>query len=456
MSFLPIQTIFLTFESVYKPQKLCYNEDKVQRKGRVSFMEQDTRCAEILCIGTELLMGNVVNTNAAYIAKELAGLGINLYHQSVVGDNPVRLKESLTLAFSRADIVITTGGLGPTYDDLTKETIAAYFGRKLVLHEPSYRKLCAYFASTGREMTGNNKKQSYMPEGCTVFDNPNGTAPGCCIEQDGKMLMMLPGPPREMKPMFDHWVVPMLRRGTHNRLISKNLHFFGIGESALESRLHELMETSLNPTIAPYAKTGEVMLRVTASAADEAEAERLMEPVLAQIREVAGTYLYGIDVGDLQTAAVRLLKEKGLHAATAESCTGGLVSKRLTEVSGSSEVFECGICSYSNRIKAQVLGVREETLRTFGAVSRETAAEMAAGVRRLSGADIGISVTGNAGPSASEGKPVGLVYVGVDSAPYREVLELHIRRTDEDAREYIRWIASSNAIDQILKAAKKF
>ncbi len=420
------------------------------------FMEQDTRCAEILCIGTELLMGNVVNTNAAYIAKELAGLGINLYHQSVVGDNPARLKESLSLAFSRADIVITTGGLGPTYDDLSKETIAAYFGRKLVLHEPSYQRMCAYFASIGREMTENNKKQAYMPEGCTVFDNPNGTAPGCCIEQDGKTVMMLPGPPREMKPMFDHWCVPILRRGSHTKLVSKNLHFFGIGESTLENKLHDLMESSLNPTVAPYAKTGEVMLRVTASVTDESEAEALMAPVLAQISEAAGEFLYGVDVGDLQTAAVHLLKEKGLHVATAESCTGGLVSKRLTEVSGSSEVFECGICCYSNRIKAELLGVKENTLRTFGAVSREAAAEMAAGVRRLSGADIGISVTGNAGPSASEGKPVGLVYIGVDSLPYREVIELHIRRTDEDAREYIRWLASSNALDQILKAAKKF
>ncbi len=412
--------------------------------------------AEILCIGTEILMGNIVNTNAAYIAKELAVLGVNLYHQSVVGDNPVRLRKSLELAFSRADIVITTGGLGPTYDDLSKETIAAYFGRKLVLHQPSYNKLCAYFQRTGREMTENNKKQAFMPENCIVFDNPNGTAPGCCIQQDGKMLMMLPGPPREMKPMFDHWVVPILEKETGTRLFSKNLYFFGIGESSLESRLRELMEQSTNPTIAPYAKTGEVMLRVTANAENKEQAERLMAPVLVEINRQAGEFLYGIDVDDLQTAAVRMLCEKGLHAATAESCTGGLVSKRITDVSGSSEVFECGLCTYSNRMKENLLSVSAQTLEQYGAISAQTAAEMAAGVRRVSGAEIGVSVTGNAGPNASEGKEVGLVYVAVDSDWHKEVIELRLRRTDEDAREYIRWVASSNALNLILKTAKKF
>lgn len=419
-------------------------------------METYCKNAEILCIGTEILMGNIVNTNAAYIAKELASLGVNLYYQSVVGDNPVRLKQSLELAFSRADTVITTGGLGPTYDDLTKETIAEYFGRKLVLHEPSYEKLCQYFARIGREMTDNNKKQAYMPEGCQVFDNPNGTAPGCCIQQDGKTLMMLPGPPREMKPMFDHWAVPILKQGNSKILVSKNLHFFGIGESMLENKLRDLMETSINPTIAPYAKTGEVMLRVTASVANEKDAETVMAPALARITAEAGQYLYGIDVGDLQTAAVLALKEKGLKVAAAESCTGGMVTERLTQVSGASQVLECGMCTYSNEMKAKLLGVKESTLQEFGAISQETAREMAEGIRQVSGADIGVSVTGNAGPSASEGKEVGLVYVGVSSDAFSEVLELHIRRTDDDAREYIRYLASSHAIHEILKAVKNF
>lgn len=412
--------------------------------------------AEILCIGTELLMGDIVNTNAAYIAKEMAALGINLYYQSVVGDNTQRLKESLVLAFSRVDTVITTGGLGPTYDDLTKETIADYFGQKLVLHQPSYDRLCAYFARNNREMTENNKKQAFMPERCTVLENPNGTAPGCCIEQDGKTLIMLPGPPREMKPMFDHWAVPILTKDSEYTLVSKNLYFFGIGESTLESRLKDLMVNSRNPTVAPYAKTGEVMLRVTARVHRPDEAEGVMAPALKIIEETAGEYLYGVNVGNLQTAAVRILREKGLHAAAAESCTGGLVVKRLTEVSGSSAVFECGVCTYSNRMKAQILHVKEETLQKFSAVSPEVAAEMAEGVCALSGADIGVSVTGNAGPEPSEGKPVGMVFVGVHSKNYKAVIPLNIRRTDEDAREYIRYLASSQALYQIIEAAKRF
>ena len=215
------------------------------------------------------------------------------------------------------------------------------------------------------------------------------------------------------------------------------------------------MVSSLNPTVAPYAKTGEVMLRVTAKVRDPKEADTVMAPVMEKIREAAGAYLYGIDVGNLQTAAVRLLKEKGLHVAMAESCTGGLVSKRITEVSGASEVFECGICTYSNRMKQQFLHVKEKTLQKFGAVSAETAAEMAEGIRAVSGADIGVSVTGNAGPGASEGKPVGMVFVGVSSKNYTSVISLNIRRTDEDAREYIRYIASSQAIYQIIEAAKR-
>ena len=417
------------------------------------FVKVENRSAEILCIGTEILMGDIVNTNAAYIAKELAGLGINLYHQSVVGDNPVRLREALELAFSRADIVITTGGLGPTYDDLSTETIAAYFGRNLVVHQPSMEALEAYFVRRGIEMTENNRKQAMMPEGCQVFDNPNGTAPGCAIEGDGKVAIMLPGPPREMKPMFDHWVVPYLTRGNTTRLVSHNLHFFGIGESNLESKLHDLMTGSLNPTVAPYAKTGEVMLRVTARVEGDQDPEAIMAPAMARIMEEAGEFLYGIDVGDLQTAAVRALTEKGLEAAVAESCTGGLVAQRLTQVPGASQVFHCGIVSYSGEMKEKLLGVSAETLQKEGAVSAQTAREMAAGVRRLSGAAIGAAVTGNAGPTAQDNQPVGRVYVAVDSPWFSQVLTLDIRRTDEDARAYIRHVASSNALNLIRQAA---
>ncbi len=416
------------------------------------------RSAEILCIGTEILMGDIINTNAAYIAKELAGLGINVYHQSVVGDNPQRLKESLALAFSRADIVITTGGLGPTYDDLSKETIAAYFNRKLVMDEESLHAIECHFLRLNRVMTDNNKKQAMMPEGCVIFANHNGTAPGCAIEgegeQQGKTAIMLPGPPREMKPMFEQGVKPFLLKDSDTRLVSHTMHFFGIGESMLESILHELMEESTNPTVAPYAKTGEVQLRVTARVKQGEDAEVLLQPVMEQIKEKVGEFLYGIDVGDLQTAAVWALKEKNLHVAVAESCTGGYVAKRITDVSGASDVFECGICSYSNRIKHQILGVKQETLDTFGAISEETVREMAEGVRRISGAEIGVSVTGNAGPQASEGKGVGLVYIGVDSDHFKKVFMLHVNRKDQDARETIRYLASSHALSLILKAVE--
>ena len=416
------------------------------------------RSAEILCIGTEILMGDIINTNAAYIAKELAGLGINVYHQSVVGDNPQRLKESLALAFSRADIVITTGGLGPTYDDLSKETIAAYFNRKLVMDEESLHAIECHFLRLNRVMTDNNKKQAMMPEGCVIFANHNGTAPGCAIEgkgeQQGKTAIMLPGPPREMKPMFEQGVKPFLLKDSDTRLVSHTMHFFGIGESMLESILHELMEESTNPTVAPYAKTGEVQLRVTARVKQGEDAEALLQPVMEQIKEKVGEFLYGIDVGDLQTAAVWALKEKNLHVAVAESCTGGYVAKRITDVSGASDVFECGICSYSNRIKHQILGVKQETLDTFGAISEETAREMAEGVRRISGAEIGVSVTGNAGPQASEDKDVGLVYIGVDSDHFKKVFMLHVNRKDQDARETIRYLASSHALSLILKAVE--
>ena len=415
-----------------------------------------TKSAEILCIGTELLMGDIVNTNAAYIARRLAELGINLYHQSVVGDNPARLRDSLKTAFSRADIVITTGGLGPTYDDLSKETVAAYFGRKLVMHAESLEALESYFSRLGRPMTDNNRKQAMMPEGCTVFKNPNGTAPGCAIEQEGRIAILLPGPPREMEPMMDHAVMPFLQRFQEYRLVSHNLHFFGIGESALEEKLRALMTSSLNPTIAPYAKTGEVMLRVTARVRDPSEAEALMAPAFEKINEAAGEFLYGIDVGDLQTALVRALSEKGLQVALAESCTGGMAAERLTGVPGASKVFSCGLCCYSNEMKERLAGVRHETLALYGAVSEQAAAELAAGARRVGGADIGIGITGNAGPEPSEGKEVGLVYIAVDSPWHQEVISLHTARRGDDARNYIRTIASSNALNLALRACRDY
>ncbi len=414
--------------------------------------------AEILCIGTEILLGNIVNTNSQVISRGLADIGINMYHHTVVGDNPQRLKEALEIAFSRNNIVITTGGLGPTYDDLTKETIADYFGLPLEMHEPSRQAIIEHFErlrASGRRhapMTENNLKQAMMPKGCLVMPNHNGTAPGAIIEGKGKIAIMMPGPPREMGPMFQNQVMPYLLKRSGQVMRSHCIHFFGIGESQLESELREEMQAMENPTLAPYAKDGEVMLRATALAKTPEEAETMLAPVLQELQEKYPKLIYGVDVNDLQTAAVRALREKGLTVATAESCTGGYLSKRITEVAGSSEVFGCGITSYANEVKEKLLGVSHRTLETVGAVSEETALQMAEGVRRVSGADIGLSTTGIAGPGGgSEEKPVGLVYVGVSSAWHSQVLELHLARGYDNERELIRYLAASHALRLLLR-----
>lgn len=411
--------------------------------------------AEILCIGTEILLGNIVNTNSAVISRGLADIGIDMYHHTVVGDNPERLKQALDIAFSRNNIVITTGGLGPTYDDLSKETIAEYFGMPLEMHQPSADFLTAFFKKVGREMTENNLKQAMMPKGGIVLENQNGTAPGAILEKDGKVAVMLPGPPREMEPMFQKQVLPWLMKRSHQVFRSHCIYFFGIGESALEYQLRDQMQAMKNPTLAPYAKDGEVMLRVTASAKTEGEAEALMQPVLKNLQEQFPDLIYGVDVDNLQTAVVRALKEKGLKLATAESCTGGYLSKRITDVPGSSQVFDCGVTSYANEIKEKVLGVSHETLQTYGAVSPQTAREMADGVRRVSGADIAVSTTGIAGPDGGTAeKPVGLVYVGISSGWHSDVIELKLGRGYAAERDLIRYVAASHALSQVLKAIR--
>lgn len=412
--------------------------------------------AEILCVGTELLLGDVVNTNAAYIAQQLAGLGINVYHHTVVGDNPARLKKALNIALDRSDIVFMTGGLGPTYDDLTKETVAEYFDREMYMDEDCLVTLKANFARFNRPMTDNNLKQAMMPKGAIVLPNPYGTAPGCIVEGEGKAAVLMPGPPREMKPMFDGPVYAYLTKASDSILVSRNINIFGVGESTVEDRLKDLMLNSTNPTVAPYAKPSELALRVTARAKDKEEGYRLIDPVVQQIMEVYPDNIYGLDLTSLQQGAVKFLSDKGLKVATAESCTGGLVSSRLTEISGSSKVFDCGIVAYANAIKEQVLGVNPATIEKYGAVSAECAVEMAQGVRKLSGADIGVSITGIAGPDGgSEEKPVGLVYVCVSSKLGSEVRELKLARGRVDDRENIRYSSSSNALDLLIKTAKK-
>lgn len=413
--------------------------------------------AEILCVGTEILLGDIVNTNAVFLAQELARMGISVYHQSVVGDNSQRLKSCLQHSLEQSDLVITTGGLGPTYDDLTKETVADLFGLEMELNEESMRDIRAYFEKLNRPMTDNNIKQAMMPKGAIILKNENGTAPGLIVEGKGKAVVLLPGPPREMKPMFLHGVLPYLSRYIQGTFVSHNIHVFGIGEAQVESMLRDRMEALTNPTIAPYAKEGEMLLRITAGAETPEKADAMISPLIEEICGLLGEHVYGVDVGSLQTAVVQELSKRHLHIATAESCTGGLISKRITEVSGSSQVFDCGVCSYANQIKQRIVGVSEETLARFGAVSRQTAAEMAAGIRRLSHADIGISTTGIAGPGGgTPEKPVGLIYVGVDCPWHQEVLELKLSRDFPEERELIRWLASSHALYLALQTIRKY
>ena len=411
--------------------------------------------AEILCIGTELLLGNVVNTNATYLAQQLARLGISVYHHSVVGDNAQRLADTLRIAFQRADLVITTGGLGPTYDDLSKETIASYFHRPLVLHQPSLDNLHAFYASRARKITPNNEKQAYQPEGAIVFTNHSGTAPGAAIEENGKIAIMLPGPPREVKLMFEREVLPYLQKFSDHIIVSRNLQLFGIGESQVEALLKEIMIQNTNPTLAPYAKEGEVNLRITASASSAEEGYAMMEPFIEQINQVAGNYMYGIDVPDLQTALVNYLLEHHITVSAAESCTGGLVSKSITDIAGCSDIYPGGVCSYSNEMKMKWLNVQASTLETHGAVSKETALEMAQGIRFATGSDLAVSTTGVAGPGGgSAEKPVGLVYVAVVGENYQHVEKLNISYGEQTTRAMIRQRATKNALYQLLQAAK--
>lgn len=370
--------------------------------------------AEILAVGTEILLGDIVNTNTQYIAKRLADLGISVYHQCVVGDNPERLLEAYNLALARADLVIATGGLGPTKDDLTKEVAFEYFGKQSVVHEASLKIIEDYFKSSDRPMTQNNRKQAYFPIDAVVLPNNNGTAPGCIIEENRKIVVLLPGPPWEMKPMFEESVVPYLQKFAQGVLVSKVLRVIGVGESSAETMIEDIMDNQTNPTVAPYAKAGEMTFRITAKANTYDEGIKLMEPMEAEIRSRLGNNIYG--EGDVTLANVlgRMLVDRKLTIATAESCTGGMVAAALINYPGISSVFMEGAVTYSNEAKINRLGVKKETLDKYGAVSREIAAEMACGIAKTAGTSIGLSTTGIAGPDGgSEEKPVGLVYVGL-------------------------------------------
>lgn len=406
------------------------------------------RC-ELISVGTEILLGDILNTNAQFLSKELALLGISLQYQTTVGDNPQRLTQCLDNAFSRADTVILTGGLGPTPDDLTKEVCAEYFGKGLILNEEILAEICGYFDRKGLIMPESNKKQALVPAESTVLPNKNGTAPGFIMEKDERKIIILPGPPSEMQPMFISYVRDYLRRFSDSVIKSHTVRTFGIGESAMSEKVRDLLDSS-NPTVAPYAKSGEALLRITAKASDEKEAEEMMKPVIEEIKRRLGDCIYGIDCESVEEATVSLLKEKKLTVAFAESCTAGLCAKRITDISGSSEIFHCGIVSYSDGIKNKILGVRKEILEKYGAVSEIVAAEMALGVKNLSGADYGVSVTGMAGPTSDDPeKPVGLIYIAVTDGVNLTLKTLHGRSEGESCRDYNRFIFASNAINEL-------
>ena len=399
-------------------------------------------------MGTELLLGNIANTDAQMLSKGLSALGINVYYHTVVGDNPQRLKAAVEIAKSRADIIITTGGLGPTCDDLTKNVLAECFGRKLVYDEESAQRIKDYFhrLHPNGTMTENNLQQAYLPEGCTILSNDWGTAPGCAFEADGVRVIMLPGPPNECTPMFEHRAVPYLQALADGVIASRTLKIFGMGESAVEARLRDRMNSLTNPTLAPYAKTGEVELRITAKAATVEEARALIVPVEEEVRDIFGPLVYGADVASMEEVVLGLLKEKGLTMGTAESCTGGLVAKRLTDLSGASAVFRGGVVSYTNEVKAGVLGVPQVMLDEFGAVSAQVAQAMAQGARKVLGCDLAVSLTGVAGPDPDDrNNPVGLIYVALDTPEGTRVRELHLI----NGRARIRTVAATNAFDMV-------
>ena len=403
--------------------------------------------AELIAVGTELLLGKIANTDAQFLSKELSALGIQVFTHTVVGDNPRRLRAAVDLAKTRADIIITTGGLGPTCDDLTKQVLAECFGKQLVYHPECAESIRCFFRRMGREMTDNNLQQAYLPEGCVVLDNAWGTAPGCAFEADGVHVVMLPGPPSECLPMFRERAVPYLARLSEGVIRSRILRVFGLGESAAEALLRDRMNELTNPTLAPYAKEGEMELRITAKAAAGPEADALIAPVEAEVRSVLGDFIYGADVSGLEQVVLDGLRTRGLTLGTAESCTGGLIAKRLTDLPGASAVFRGGVVSYTNEVKTGVLGVSRTLLEEKGAVCAEVAQAMAEGARKALGCDLALSATGVAGPDGDgRGSPVGLVYIALAAPDGCEVKQLNLAGPSA-RRDRVRNLAALHALD---------
>jgi len=413
---------------------------------------KDVRSAEILCVGTELLLGDIINTNAPYISRRLAALGIPVYRQAVVGDNPERMRQAIAESFSRSDCLILTGGLGPTCDDITKEMVAEYFDIPMELNKEALERMKSYFSSTGRIMTKNNEKQAMAPQGALVLQNDWGTAPGFVIEQGEKTAILLPGPPIELEPMWRERVEPYLFKRSDSVIVSKNIHILGMGESAVEEKLYHMMTEQSNPTVAPYAGNGEVRVRVSARAKDSNTASAMCDTQIEEIKKTeVGRFIYGIDVDSIENALVQSLRNRGLTVATAESCTGGLISKRITDIAGCSDVFLGGCVTYAVDAKVKLIGVSRETVEKYGVVSSETACEMARGVRLALGADIGIATTGIAGPGGgTPEQPVGTVYIAVSTKEGEKwkLLQLSPKRS----REFIRICAATNAMSLALNS----
>ena len=374
---------------------------------------------ELISVGTEILLGNIVNTNSAYLSEKCALLGLSVYYQDVVGDNEGRMRDVIRTALDRSDVVILTGGLGPTEDDITKEVTADLMGMPLKEDSHSRKLIDKYLKeyeknNSQRRITKNNYKQAMVPEGAIVLDNHNGTAPGLILEKKGKTAILLPGPPNELKPMFEEYVVPYLQKNQPEIIVSQMVKISGIGESQVAEEIQDLIESQTNPTIAPYAKTGEVHLRVTASAENEKACRKLIKPVVKELKKRFGENVFATDESKtLEEAVIDLLKEKDLKLSLAESLTGGMIAQRIVNVSGASEVFGYGFVTYSNKAKHKCLGVKKRTLKEQGAVSAKCAREMAKGACKASGADISISVTGLAGPGGgTKETPVGTVFMG--------------------------------------------
>ncbi|MBE9171322.1 competence/damage-inducible protein A [Pleurocapsales cyanobacterium LEGE 06147] len=405
--------------------------------------------AEIICVGTELLLGDILNTNSQYLAQQLAALGIPHYYQTVVGDNLTRLHQTIAIAIKRSSILIFTGGLGPTPDDLTTEAIATYFSTPLIEQPEIIEDITQKFAQLGRTMSLSNRKQALIPKGATVLPNPAGTAPGMIWQpQAGLTILTFPGVPSEMERMWQETAVPFLKSQGWGKetIYSRMLRFRGIGESALAEKVAHLFNL-INPTVAPYASQGEVRLRVSAKAKSEAEAIALIEPVAQQIKDIAGLDYFGADEDTLASVVGKLLKQAGETLSVAESCTGGGLGEMLTSVPGSSDYFIGGIIAYANRVKISLLGVNAEDLEQFGAVSKPVAQQMAQGVKQSLGTSWGIGITGIAGPGGgTDDKPVGLVYIGL-ATPDRRVESFEYCLGQTRSRALIRYLSACNALD---------